>query len=382
MSLLSTHRRLATVAGVFLAIAVILSGVWLLARDSSPTTLPPAETPGTSTAEPEQPSTPSPGTSHATMTVRVFFHQGSADDPTAVTAVRRTVPKSPKVATAALRQLVSGPTRAERHDGYWSPFSKATAGMLRGVKIKDRVGYADFRDYREELRNSTSSAGSAALLAELNATFKQFGTVRSTVYSINGDVPAFYEWLQMTPPDGYGPTLADARRAARAFLTDVVGMRDPVVRASRWRSDFIATVDVRAGSPTGPISTVTLGKGTSSFTVLGVTTRTIVVDRPAAAITPSDLEVVTSPMTISGRALTFEGNVAVRVLEIRHGTVRQLGTGQVLGGGDVMRPFTGRIPFATPKSETGWVLAFERSARDGRIVKVTAVRVAFVQQPS
>jgi len=115
--------------------------------------------------------------------------------------------------------------------------------------------------------------------------------------------------------------------------------------------------------------------------VLGVTTDTILVDRPADAITPSDLEVVTSPLTISGRALAFEGNVNVRVVQVRNGTVRQLGTGHVTGGGDVMRPFTGKIAFTAPSTQTGWVLASELSAYNGAVTKVTAVRVAFTHLP-
>jgi hypothetical protein len=50
------------------------------------------------------------------------------------------------------------------------------------------------------LTNATSSYGSAALLAELDATLKQFPTVRCTLYAFNGDVPAFYAWLQLEVP--------------------------------------------------------------------------------------------------------------------------------------------------------------------------------------
>jgi Sporulation and spore germination len=100
------------------------------------------------------------------------------------------------VATAALRQLLAGPTATERGNGYWSFFSDATATMLRGVRIANGVARADFADFSRIIPNASSSSGSAALLAELDATLKQFGTVRTTVYSFNGDVAAFYEWLQ------------------------------------------------------------------------------------------------------------------------------------------------------------------------------------------
>jgi len=386
MRLPTRHQWWVAAVGVFLAIGLVLTSVWLVVRHDGDegTASPPAGAPAT-TSPSVSPSTPA-GTVPATMTVKVYFHRGNGDDPTKVVAVRRSVPRSPKVATAALTQLLAGPTRAERDAGYWSVFTSATAGMLRSVRVADSVGYADFRDLRPVIPSAGSSAGTAAFLAELDSTFKQFGNVRGTVYSLNGDVSAFYEWLQLSPPDGTTATLAEAQRVARAFLADVAGMRNLAFAGSRWRSDFIATVDFRTRvgeneAAQGPLSRVVLGKSATSFSVLGATTDTISVDRPAAAITPSDLAVVTSPLTISGRAQAFEGTVNVRVVQIKNGVVRQLGSGHVTGGGDVMRPFTGQITFAAPNTDTGWVLASELSAYNGAVTKVTAVRVAFTDLP-
>jgi hypothetical protein len=79
-------------------------------------------------------------------------------------------------------------------------FSDDTAGMFRGVRVTGDTGFADFRDFRRLLPNATSSSGSTALLAELDATLKQFPTIKGTLYAVNGDVPAFYTWLQLGPP--------------------------------------------------------------------------------------------------------------------------------------------------------------------------------------
>lgn len=386
MRLPTRHQWWIAAVGVFLAVGLVLTSIWLVVRhDGGQGAAPPSAGAPATTSPSVSPSTPA-GTAPATMTVKVYFHRGERDDPTKVVAVQRRVPRSPKVATAALTQLLAGPTRSERDAGYWSVFTSATAGALRSVRIADSVGYADFRDLRPLIPSAGSSAGTAAFLAELDATFKQFSTVRRTVYSLNGDVPAFYEWLQLSPPDGTTATLAEAQRVARAFLADVAGMRNVAFAGSRWRSDFIATVDFRTRvgenkTARGPLSRVVLGKSTTSFSVLGVTTDTIRVDRPADAITPSDLAVVTSPLTITGRALAFEGTVNVRVVQIKNGVVRRLGSGHVTGGGDVMRPFTGQITFATPSTDLGWVLASELSAYNGAVTKVTAVRVAFTDQP-
>lgn len=388
MKLPHRHPWLVAAVGVFLTVGLVMTSVWLVARhDGGDSTRPGAAVPGITSPSAGSPTSTgfaspgAPGTVPSTMAVTVYFHRGPADDPTEVVAVRRTVPRSAKVATAALTQLLAGPTRSERAAGYWSMFGPATAGMMRSVRVADSVGYADFRDLRPVIPSAGSSAGTAAMLAELDTTFKQFSTVRRTIYSLNGDVPAFYEWLQLSPPDSAAPAIADAQRVARTFLSDVVGMRDLTFAGSRWRSDFIAVVDFRtrggedkAGH--GPLSRVILGRSETSFIVYGVTTDTIRIDQPAAAITPVDLAVVTSPLTIKGSALAFEGTVNVRVLQVGNGAVRQLGAGHVTGGGDVMRPFTGQISFATPSTDVGWVLATELSAYNGSITKVTAVRVA------
>ncbi|GFJ80937.1 GerMN domain-containing protein [Phytohabitans houttuyneae] len=322
------------------------------------------------------------------MTVKVFFHLGQDTDPDTVVAVNRTVPRTTKVATAALTALLAGPTRAEQDSGYWSHFSPATAGMLRSVRIANGAAHADFRDLRKVIPNASSSAGSAALLAELNATLKQFDTVRTTVYSLNGDVAAFYEWLQMVPPVGQRAGLTDARRAAADFLTGVVGMRNLAPGSTRWRSDFIVTSDFRtriAGTETatsGPITRVTLGGSATGFTVLGVNTDTIKVDSPKSAVNPDYYPVARSPLTISGSAWAFEGHVNVRVVQDRYGTVRRLGEGYVIGGGDELRPYTGQVRFTAPSAPVGWVVAAELSAVNGQVAKATAVKVRFAGVPA
>jgi hypothetical protein len=72
------------------------------------------------------------------------------------------------------------------------------------VRVTGGTALADFRDFRRLLPNATSSYGSTALLAELDATLKQFPTVQRTLYAFNGNVPAFYEWLQLEAP--FAPT--------------------------------------------------------------------------------------------------------------------------------------------------------------------------------
>jgi hypothetical protein len=187
-----------TVATLLLALA-IGGGIWLArSGGDEPQAAPGATAP---------PATVAPGTTTAptlkVMTVKVYFHErtpSAESDPRRVVPVTRTVPRSPKVATAALTELLRGPSARERAAGYWSFFSADTAGMLRGVRVDAGTAVADFHDFRRVIPNASSSYGSAALLAELDTTLGQFPTVKRTLYAFDGNVAAFYEWLQLAPP--------------------------------------------------------------------------------------------------------------------------------------------------------------------------------------
>ncbi|HEY6746791.1 MAG TPA: GerMN domain-containing protein [Mycobacteriales bacterium] len=188
--------------GSLLAVGVLILGILVVTnggRSSAPPAAPGTSSPASApTVEPSTPIGPSATPSRpATTTVMVYFHSAEK-----LVLVTRRVPLTQRVATAALRQLLAGPTAAEREAGTWSWFSARTAGMLRSVRVADGVAYADFSDLRPVIPNASTSGGSAALLGELDATLMQFRTVQRTVYSLDGDVAAFYGWLQLAPPPG------------------------------------------------------------------------------------------------------------------------------------------------------------------------------------
>jgi putative cell wall-binding protein len=132
------------------------------------------------------------------VAVSVFFSRDDAE-PGEVFALTRSV-RRPGVLEGAIGALLAGPTATERGDGYWSWFSGATAGMLRGVRIEDGTAHLDFDDFSAIIPNAATSAGSASLLAELEATATQFPSVDSVRYAFAGDEDAFYHWLQLAPP--------------------------------------------------------------------------------------------------------------------------------------------------------------------------------------
>lgn len=349
------RREIQAVIGTFIAAAVVATVAVVLAGCGS-------KSPGTAT-----PGTP-PSATAEMMTVKVFFHKGSRNDPAHVTAVTRTVPRTAQAATASLTQLLAGPTAAERNAGYWSFFSDRTARMLRSVRIASGVGYADFQDFSKVIPNASSSFGSAALMAELDATFTQFSSVRSTRYSFNGDVSAFYEWLQMAPP----AETATAVGAARDFLRQIAGMDDLVSSGTRWTSTGILEVDLRSSSGAGPVTAVLLAEGATSWSPISAETAAIRVDEPRR------LQLITSPVTVSGQSSTFEGQFSTRVLQDNGGTFTELGrTNTITGGSTRMARFHGQVSFGRPDGVTGWLVMTYQSAKTGATQGATAVQVRF-----
>lgn len=135
-----------------------------------------------------------------TAKVKVYFPRGATGTSCARVHARARTVATPGVLRGAMAALLRGPTRAERARGYRGWFSARTAGRLRSVRIARGVAYIDLRDLRRIIPNASTSCGSALLLAQLNRTARQFPAVRRTVYSFDGDVGAFYEWLQLSPP--------------------------------------------------------------------------------------------------------------------------------------------------------------------------------------
>lgn len=141
---------------------------------------------------------------HATDTaqVKVFFPRGDSGPRCARVRGRSREVAAPAVLRGAVAALLRGPTAAERRRGYGGWFSRRTAGRLNGVRLSDGVARVDFRDFRKIIPNASTSCGSALLLAQLDRTVLQFDTVDRAIYSFDGNVSRFYEWLQRSPPSG------------------------------------------------------------------------------------------------------------------------------------------------------------------------------------
>lgn len=158
--------------------------------------------------------------------------------------------------------------------------------------------------------------------------------------------------------------------AARAFAVDFVGFTDPLVGEFMQGDARSGEVDVRPVAD-GPVTTVFVRQlGTDgSWWALGSATADITVDAPSTG------DAITSPVTVSGSARAFEGVVPVEVRQ--DGTRSPIGTGTVMGGGDVPRPFTGQVSFPPPAANYGALVFLTNSGENGQVWAAAVMRVRF-----
>jgi spore germination protein GerM len=138
-----------------------------------------------------------------TVEVMVYLLGGpdvDTNDCSAVAPVARSVESATTLA-GALEALLAGPTDAERSAGYDSWFSSETEWAIENVTVSSGVARIDFTEDSPLINNASTSCGSMSFLAQLDSTVTQFPSVDRTVYSFGGDIDAFYEWLQLSPPE-------------------------------------------------------------------------------------------------------------------------------------------------------------------------------------
>lgn len=105
--------------------------------------------------------------------------------------VIRKIPATRTVADAALKQLFAGPTEAEKAKGMEGIASLGK--YYRGVSIRKGVAIVNFRPGAEEhLRVNGPLCMQDQVLAQIINTLKQFGTIKSVEYAINGKI--IKEW--------------------------------------------------------------------------------------------------------------------------------------------------------------------------------------------
>ena len=124
-------------------------------------------------------------------------------------------------------------------------------------------------------------------------------------------------------------------------------------------------------SAAGPETTVLVRKlgSDSSWWVLGAGTAAIRLTEPVWNAS------ITSPVTLKGTAMAYEGTVQTQVREDDNS--KPLGDGYVTGRGDAMGPFSGSLVFTKATSKYGAVVLFTVSAKDGSVMEASVIRVHF-----
>jgi hypothetical protein len=157
--------------------------------------------------------------------------------------------------------------------------------------------------------------------------------------------------------------------AAEAFAVDYLGFVDPVVGEFQSGDAKSGEVPIRP-TANGPQTTVLVRQlEGDSWWVLGAATADISVDAPETGAR------VSAPLSVTGRALAFEGTVQV---QLRADDVTDpIATTVVTGGGDVARPFDGTLTFDAPSAANGALVLYTTGAEDGRVWQATVLRVTF-----
>ncbi len=166
------RRHHGTVVLVALALILAACGPGTTSRiprtpiTAAPTTGAPSTTAGaTTTAPPAQ-----------TVDVRVYFLHGETID-----VAHREVPATPRVAAAAMMELLAGPTEADRAAGLSSAVPTGT--RLRSVEVASGTATVDLSG---QFASGGGSLSMTARLAQVTFTLTQFPTVSRVVFELDG----------------------------------------------------------------------------------------------------------------------------------------------------------------------------------------------------
>lgn len=119
-------------------------------------------------------------------TVKIFFNNIKFDpgliNCSKVYSVNRSINPTSTVARVALEELFKGPTVSEKNIGYLSNLNSGV--KIQKLTIENGIAKVDFSAELE--KNVGGSCQTAAIIAQIKETLKQFPTVQDVVISIDG----------------------------------------------------------------------------------------------------------------------------------------------------------------------------------------------------
>lgn len=154
------------------------------------------------------------------------------------------------------------------------------------------------------------------------------------------------------------------------FAIDYLHMVNPVIGQFQQGDARSGEVPVQP-SITGPVTTVLVRElGTdNSWWVLGAGTAAIALSEPVWNAS------ITSPVTLTGTSMAYEGTVQTQVREDDNS--KPLGQGYVTGGSTAMGPFSGSLAFTKARATYGAVVLDTTSAETGTVMEASVIRVQF-----
>jgi len=119
-------------------------------------------------------------------TIKVFFNNNKLDPEVLcdkVFSTEREILKIDAIGSAAINQLLSGPTEKELAEGYFTNINYGVKLLSLDID-KDGVARADFDEQLGASVGGSCKVG--AIRAQISETLKQFPTIKSVIISING----------------------------------------------------------------------------------------------------------------------------------------------------------------------------------------------------
>lgn len=142
-----------------------------------------------------------------TMKIKLYFPKDDPDANLSLVAVERSVKRTTRVADAAVRELLKGVNESDRKMGLTSVYAvedlitgrdecarekmKPLAAYFIGVTVKRGKATVNFRPEAECYLQTTITMMSF-VMDPIDATLKQFSTIKEVQYALNGKV--ITEW--------------------------------------------------------------------------------------------------------------------------------------------------------------------------------------------
>ena len=170
-----------------------------------------------------------------------------------------------------------------------------------------------------------------------------------------------------------GSGFATPEELARSFAVDFLGMPNPVVKNFRQNEPHVGEIDIHPNPRVSIRTILTVQERDIGWIVTSANSPDIEIDQP------TDDELVTSPLTVTGRSIVFEGQVQVAILE-EVGTLvagRRVGAGFYTGPGTEMGAFSAKFDFTRPSTRGGVLVLWTNSAEDGGVMQATVRRLRF-----